>query len=702
MSEPAVRTIAGSDDVATVARFSRGVLRTDLDSDPEDPLHSPTGVCCTADGTVFIAESGCHRIRRVDPATGLVTTHAGTGSKGSRDGHRTTATFNSPVDLAVDSKGNLYVADCGNHVIRRIDAVSGEVTRYCGEGTAGHRDGTAGIGRFDSPQGVAVDSFDNVIVADTGNHRVRLVDRATLRVSTLAGDGSAGFACGPATAASFHDPVKVAVDSADNVLVVDQINHRVQLIDRVLREVSTLAGCGIHGMVDGPGSIARFNYPQGISIDADDNVVVSDTRNHAIRLINAVTHQVITLAGAADPCFADGPTAAARFHHPAGAAIDREGRVLVADEGNHKVRQIEGVWSIAPGAPLVRGVGPLDRQLSVRTRALEAARVKHGKIEAEHAAVSARLVDAAQQRDTEAAAVARLTAQVAGFRDRVANGGLEGLTDAETYEVLRILGVSTLRPAALAAHGITSTLLPDLTEPQMRMFLRIETLGDRRRLRLALKGLANGQGFPPDRAARPGALGWSVDQVGEWLQRGGHRHLVAPFAREDLDGICLLSLELTDLTPDLGVLTVGQSSALRKDIAKLKKETFATQVDGAARGAAMDRRAVLRIVLDEDPSLRANIASAMARKTPAPVQCLCPILGVLMEDPVVAMDGETYERRAIEAWFRRSDLSPTANVAIQSRVVPNQVMLKTLSDLKSGVVQTKTSRGCVTGRAAWI
>jgi len=156
-------------------------------------LNGPLGVATLPDGTVVFTEQGNHRLCRYDPATGNVTTLAGTGAAGFHDGPGGTAQCNHPRSLAVDGNGNVLVAEWSNHRIRCFDTTTNNVSTLAGTGTTGFQDGPAGTAQFNNPSGLAIDGDGNVLVADVGNHRIRCLDRTSNNVATLTGTGTAGF-----------------------------------------------------------------------------------------------------------------------------------------------------------------------------------------------------------------------------------------------------------------------------------------------------------------------------------------------------------------------------------------------------------------------------------------------------------------------------------------------------------------------------
>ena len=217
----------------------------------------------------------------------------------------------------------MYVADQENHRIRKI-TTSGVVSTLAGS-TYGYADGTGTSAKFNYPFGVAVDGAGNVYVADQGNHRIRKITTSGV-VSTLAGS-TYGYTDGTGTSAQFKYPIGVAVDGAGNVYVADQSNHRIRKIT-TSGVVSTLAG-STQGYTDGTGTSAQFSYPRGVAVDGAGNVYVADRYNHRIRKITA-SGVVSTLAGSSQG-YTDGTGTSAKFDYPSGVAVDGAGNVYVAD-----------------------------------------------------------------------------------------------------------------------------------------------------------------------------------------------------------------------------------------------------------------------------------------------------------------------------------------------------------------------------------
>jgi len=237
----------------------------------------PYDLAMDTKGKLHIADYFNHRVRATFGSQ--VTTVAGSGTAGFTDGKTTTAQFNKPSGIALDGQGKIYVADYFNHRVRAI--WKGQVTTLAGDGTKGFKDGPALSARFHFPHGLAVGSKGEVYVADTNNHRIRKISGG--QVSTVAGSGTEGFKDGPALSAMFAVPRGVALDSAGRIYVADSNNHRVRLISG--GNVSTLAGSGTAGYKDGPASTAQLWDPYDVALDSKGRVYVADRKNHLIRLI---------------------------------------------------------------------------------------------------------------------------------------------------------------------------------------------------------------------------------------------------------------------------------------------------------------------------------------------------------------------------------------------------------------------------------
>ncbi len=290
-------------------------------------------------GNLYVADTSSDTIRKVTPA-GVVSTFAGqAGIQGSTDAIvGTNATFNNPFGLALDSSNNLYVADTANYIIRKITP-SGVVSTLAGSaGNPGNANGTGNSAQFNFPIGVAVDTNGNVYVAEGSNEDIRKITPAGV-VTTFAGlAGNYGTADGTGSAARFNWPSSLAMDTNGNLFVADNENSTIRKITPAA-VVSTIAGFpGSGGAADGTGNIARFYNPNGLVVDAAGNIYVADTGNNAIRKVTQAG-VVTTLAGqSGNPGSADGIGGVARFNNPTGIAIDRLGNLYITDARNYTIR----------------------------------------------------------------------------------------------------------------------------------------------------------------------------------------------------------------------------------------------------------------------------------------------------------------------------------------------------------------------------
>ena len=355
----ATRTIPVSVDEAVLAlSYSIDTLTGNsyvLDGGPATRawLESPRGVAVDAMGNLYIADQGHHRIRKVDAATGTISTIVGTGEPGySGDGGPATqALLRDPVGVAVDGNGHLYIADADNRRIRRVDAFTGTISTIAGTGERGYSGdgGLATQAQLSEPVGVAVDGAGNLYIADTDNNRVRKVDAATGTISTIAGAGYSGDSGhgGPATQAQLSEPVGVAVDGAGNLYIADEGDHRIRKVDAATGIISTIAGTGEWGY-SGDGGLAieaQLSEPHGVAVDAVGNVYITSYWNHRVRKVDAVTGTISTIVGTGGWGYSgDGGLATqAELRYPSAVTVDGAGNLYIADEGNHRVRKVDAV-----------------------------------------------------------------------------------------------------------------------------------------------------------------------------------------------------------------------------------------------------------------------------------------------------------------------------------------------------------------------
>jgi len=286
-------------------------------------------------GEIFIADFTNHSIRKINTKF-EVSTYSGDGSPGFVNGAVSGAKFNQPLGVAIDNEGNMYIADAGNHVIRKI-STSNVVSTYAGNGQAGFADGAANVAAFNGPTDVAVDADGNVYVTDLNNHAIRKID-TNGNVSTLAGNGTAGFTDSKGSAARFYFPSGLGIDNQNNVVVADLANHAIRKVDAG-GNVTTIAGNGTAGSADGSLAAARFKLPYDVDLDASGNMYIADSKNHKIRIIT-ISNRVETLAGSGTEGFLDGLAGDAMFNDPTGIKVIHSELIYIGDTENNRIRVI--------------------------------------------------------------------------------------------------------------------------------------------------------------------------------------------------------------------------------------------------------------------------------------------------------------------------------------------------------------------------
>jgi hypothetical protein len=351
-----------ANDISTVAGNGTAGFTGDGGLATSAELHSPYGVAVDTTGNIFIADQSNNRIRKVTATTGDISTVAGSGTAGfSGDGGlATSAELNAPTGIAVDQAGNLYIADASNNRIRAINTgattvtiagvsiPAGDIATVAGNGTAGFSGdgGAATSAKLNFPFAVALDGAGNFFIADRSNNRIREVSSSTAKISTVAGNGTAGFSGdgGGATSAELHTPSGVAIDRSGNLYIGDTANQRVRLVTTSTGIITTAAGNGTAGF-SGDGGLAtsaELHLPIGVVVDMANNLYIADTMNDRIRKVTAANGDISTVTGNGTAGFSGdgGAASSAEVNLPYDVAVDTAGDIYVADTSNNRVRAI--------------------------------------------------------------------------------------------------------------------------------------------------------------------------------------------------------------------------------------------------------------------------------------------------------------------------------------------------------------------------
>src|SRR3954447_24539356 len=287
----------------------------------------------------------------------IITTAIGTGEKGfSGDGGKASeARLNGPFDIAFDGAGNLYFSDTFNHRIRRVEAATGIITTVAGNGAAGFSgdSGPATEAALNEPYGVVVDRAGNIYTADRLNRRVRRIDRGSGIITTLAGTGEAAYSGdgGKAAQAGLAEPNGLAFDPGETRLfIADVADHRVRVVDLASGVIDTFAGTGIaeHGGDGSPAREARIFGARAVKVAPDGTVYILERQGSSLRAVDPATGLIQTIAGTTGRGYSGdgGPAVAAVFDAPKEMALDRDGSLLIVDTENHAIRRIDRAGGI--------------------------------------------------------------------------------------------------------------------------------------------------------------------------------------------------------------------------------------------------------------------------------------------------------------------------------------------------------------------
>lgn len=320
-------------------------------------MNFPNGVAIDDTGNIYVSDDLGYRVRKINHVTGLISTYAGSGKGGfaGDGGPATAAKLLSPQGMAFDKQGNLYLAEIFNQDVRKISA-TGIITTYAGTGSSGYTGdgGQATTATFNEPVSVAVDSGGNVYVADELNDVVRKITPAGI-ISTVAGNGTSGFKGdgGPATAAEITTPTDIAFDSSWNMYISDDNNY-IRKVDVHTGIITSVVGCGNEGYAGdgGPATAAEIDGPIGIALDKAGDIFIVDNDNGRIREAYASTGIINTIVGNGGTGFSgdSGMATAAEVDLPFYVKLDAAGNLYFTDGGNNRVRMVTNVV----GLPLIK------------------------------------------------------------------------------------------------------------------------------------------------------------------------------------------------------------------------------------------------------------------------------------------------------------------------------------------------------------
>jgi sugar lactone lactonase YvrE len=290
---------------------------------------APQDVTVTSNGSIYVADALNHRIRKITGNT--VTTYAGSGADDTISGRGNVAAFALPIQITNDVSGNLYTLDVDDFRVRKI-STSDIVTVVAGSGIRGFADGRAGTARFGESIGIVADKQGNIYVSDEENKRIRKISMSGW-VTTIAGNGKSGYIDGNANKAEFSSPAGIVIDKQGNLYVADNNHVRKITPDGI---VSTFAGNNTPGYMDGRANVARFSFIDDMVMDASGNIYATD--DNRVRAISPQGY-VSTIAGSTAG-YIDGNGTSAKFNNPAGLGVDSLGNIYVADDNNNRIRKI--------------------------------------------------------------------------------------------------------------------------------------------------------------------------------------------------------------------------------------------------------------------------------------------------------------------------------------------------------------------------
>lgn len=342
-----------SGDVNTIAGTGVAGYSGDTGAATSAKLNNPSAVAVDSSGNVYIADATNNVIRKITASTGIITTIAGTGTAGfSGDGgSATSAELDDPQSVAVDTLGNIFIADTANNRIRQVSASTGDISTVAGDGTQGYYgDGSAATSaELNQPAGVAVDAAENIYIADTSNQRIREVTASTGNIATIVGNGTAGNSGdgGAATSAELNYPHGIAAKGSGStvgIYIADTDNNRVRVFLAITGDIQPIAGSGTQGYSGDGGTAtnAEMNLPTGVAFDPSQNIYIADSGNNRIREVNAQTSVISSIAGNGTAGYSGdgGAATGAELNNPSGITIDAFSNIYIADQSNNSIRMV--------------------------------------------------------------------------------------------------------------------------------------------------------------------------------------------------------------------------------------------------------------------------------------------------------------------------------------------------------------------------
>jgi trimeric autotransporter adhesin len=314
-------------------------------------LDYPCSIAFDTTGNIYIADTANHRIRKVTKSTGIITSVGGDGTQGysGDDGPAASAVFSYPYGVSVGASGNIYIADTYNHRIRMVTKGTGIITTVAGNGTQGYSGdgGQATSAIFRYPCVVAIDASGNLLIADTFNNCIRMVTVSSGIITTVAGNGNSGYSGdgGPATSATLSYLYGATVDASGNIYIADTVNNRIRMVMKSTGIITTVAGDGSYGSSGdgGRATSARLSFPYGVTVDASGNIFIADSANNCIRMVTKSTGIISTVAGNRTAGYSGdgGQALSATLSNPLFVALDTSINIYIADAGNDRIRVFE-------------------------------------------------------------------------------------------------------------------------------------------------------------------------------------------------------------------------------------------------------------------------------------------------------------------------------------------------------------------------